>query len=105
MTDSWAPRVFSEAARLYAENVDLIAEMRKVHDGEVDEFLDELHSRVEAQAKGSVGEKRTAGFRYWWLQATPDDGEAPVTLWFSSRDPVIALRGTLSGLHWRREPD
>lgn len=81
------PAIFLEAARLYAENYDLVELMKKEFESNLDEFFDAVR---QAAGGGDVLTQTTTGAnRMWWL--TSENGKKFPYLWFKARQPSVIV--------------
>lgn len=87
---------FSEAARLYAENANVVDIMYESFQQNINEFLDSLRDEIRhLVAPENFQEKITTGYRYWWLADNNLDKDSYPQLWLGSTDPSIVFPGNL----------
>ena len=87
---------FSAAARLYAEHADVVEQMRKEFEASVAAFLDALRELVSGQfSEGSLHERQTRGYRYWWCADDTANYDTHAHLWVDTRKPTLVREGRL----------
>ncbi len=90
---------FSAAARLYAENFDVVELMWKAFVDGINEFFDHLLGEVQRRVGDrQVQVKPPSGdsFRYWWFVPLPDAGRDNPCCYCRDRSPRIIVPGELS---------
>ena len=88
---------FSDAARLYAENVKLVSAMQEIFEREVNHLLDVLAERIQRLVHPSpLQDQKTPGYRYWWIGQRPGESrERHPRIWFVPKSPEIVTEGRL----------
>lgn len=91
--------LFPPAARLYAENLDLMDEMEKKYHGALNKFFRRLRAEVQRVLDPEslrVEEKgATKGWVSWWARAEGEKGRPVGTAHFNRRRRATVLKGTV----------
>lgn len=89
---------FSEAARLYSENVDLIEEVKRAYDESATAFLDGLEREIQRQvAPVRFNSEKAARSRSWWLGTA--EREQSAYLWLVNGPDKLDHDGIVCGAY------
>jgi hypothetical protein len=89
---------FSEASRLYAQNLEVVRKMEELFLNDVSLFLGAVHERMQAKLEtGRIGEDEFKEYRCWWIkdEDTNADDYVPY-LWIERRNNKIIVPGILT---------
>lgn len=86
---------FGEAARLYAENAQIVEAMRQEFNDAVRHFLDRLAAEAATMLPEPVHTHDMPASRYLWMAPTNADREAWAHLWLATNKPEIVHPGSL----------
>ncbi len=95
---------FSEAAKLYADNLAIVTAMKDVFEQEISRYLDVLVNAIRDQLDTSYfRDELKTSYRYWWI-GKDDEASAEYTrIWLPARPPEILTEGILR-LHVQAPP-
>lgn len=86
---------FSEAAKLYAEKIDLVQAMEEEFRKGINEFAAAVEETVRDRVKGQdlnliFCSQQTTVYTYWWLASDEErKKDDHIQIWFATRQPEI----------------
>ena len=81
---------FSEAARLYARDFQIVDSVKRQFDQDVKSFLDAVRDEVRSLRKPEMKEKvQPTGNRFWWLSGASEKN--PLQLWLEAKKTHAAI--------------